>query len=223
MKFDAAMKKTCAVVNANIEFLHHFITNDKMLYSTYGFQVAGEIRIPARENDARRRKATDALIFGDYGDQIRYAALSLNGVGLKSYGSYSMRLNEIAIRNRATLLEENSFDFVERHQLTPKKAADSFPAGHRAKWQERHKLAVAKLAGNIKAATTESEYDRILLTSEGRHKTDKFIEIHIYGPFNNRSIEVVKGKSAPRNRQEKAFLAIVKEHLAKAGKRWEEE
>src|SRR5947199_10731413 len=75
---------------------------------------------PARllqQRVTRRRVGVEGTFFGTYGEKIRYAALSLDGTGLKSYGEYSIRLWEIAIKDRTSLLEENTYDFVEHHGI----------------------------------------------------------------------------------------------------------
>ncbi len=38
------------------------------------------------------------MLFGRYAEQIRFAALSLDGTGLTSYGAYTLKLKEIAVR-----------------------------------------------------------------------------------------------------------------------------
>jgi len=215
--FEDAMHKTCAVINVDIDYLHHFIASDKELYSTYILQVRGKIRKPAIEKNDKHRRTIDAILFGGYGEEIRYAALSLDGIGLHSYGQYSMKLRDIAIRKRASLLENNSFHFIKKLDIRP---GDDIPHGYRSTWNDRHKLAVAKLADRINSKTAEDDYAKILLFSEGDSNTDEFIEVHIYGAFDNNAIESVKGSSKTKNKSEKALLAIVKDHLKKKNKKW---
>lgn len=144
--FDENMKATCAVVNVELDFLHQFITNGNAIYSNYELSVKGQTRKPARGRDDRHRRAIEAMLFGGYAEEIRYAALSLDGAGLKSYGQYAMRLGQFAVANRATLLEDNSYHFIPKHKVEPGK---DIPPGHISTWGDRHKLAVAKLSGGI--------------------------------------------------------------------------
>jgi hypothetical protein len=160
------------------------------------------------------------MIFGGYAAEIRYAALSLDGRGLKSFGSYAIKLREVTIIERATLLEDNSYQFIWKHNIQPR---EDIPPGYKATWRERHKLAVAKLAGQISSGTTEQEHSKILLFSEGDRATDEFIEVHIYGRFDNKAIESVKGISTISGKYERASLSIIKDHLKSAGKAWIEE
>jgi len=64
--------------------------------------------------DDARRRSVESILFGSYGEEIRYAALSLGGLGLVSYGPITMVMSEPAIAQRASLLEYNSFQFVEQ-------------------------------------------------------------------------------------------------------------
>jgi hypothetical protein len=105
--FDEKMKATCAVVNVDISFLHAFITNEKTLYTSYGLGVKGQLRKPAQSDNDRERLAVEGILFGSYGEKIRYAALSLDGAGVQSYGKYSLKLREVTVSQRATLLEDN--------------------------------------------------------------------------------------------------------------------
>lgn len=215
--FTEKMKVTFAVLSVDINFLHTFITNEKALYTSYRLGTKGQLRKPAESENDRRRLTVEGMLFGSYGEDIRYAALSLDGAGPKSYGSYSVRLRDVSIDKRATLLEDNSYVFAEKHQMA---AGTQIPAGYRSTWKERDKLALAKLAQRVVSAGSEREYPAILLFTEGDYKTDDFIEVHIYGPFDARAIESVTGSSKSGDKVDLAMVESVKEHLAKAGKQW---
>jgi hypothetical protein len=217
MSFGADMKLTFAVVNVDLAFLHQFLTNDNLTYTNYDLSIKGEARRPAKEQDDRHRKSVGAMLFGSYAEEIRYAALSLDGAGLTSWGPYALQLKEIAVADRASLLEDNSYNFVAKHKLRP---GGQIPAGYVTGWQNRHKLAVAKLGGQVSAGTTEAAHPRILLVSTGNRHTDDFIEVHIYGGFDNKAIESVKGRSAVKGKYEQAVICIVKDLLTNAGKAW---
>ncbi len=214
---DAAMLKTCAVINVDLDFLHAFLTNEKVQYSTYMLLVRSAVRIPAEQQDDRRRTSIESMFFGSYAEHIRYAALSLDGSGVTSYGPFAMQLSDVAIAERATLLEENSFDFIDTYAMRP---GDAVPPGYRSTWQDRHKIAVAKLAERVSEKTTQDDHAALLLYSDGNHEDDDFIEVHIYGPFNPGAIAAAKGRSSTKNAVEGAKLKIIKDILAKAGKTW---
>jgi hypothetical protein len=220
MTFDVNMELTCAVVNVDLDFLRQFITDDKMTFSNYDLSVKGQTRKPAKGQHDRHRRTIGAMLFGHYAEQIRYAALSLDGGGLKSFGPYALRLRDVSVAYRASLLEDNSYNFIPKHKLQP---GEEIPPGYVASWRERHKLAVAKLAERISASTTEREHPRILLSSKGDRGTDECIEVHIYGGFDNKAIESVRGSSSARGKWELASISIVKDYLNQSGRAWVEE
>jgi hypothetical protein len=218
--FEEKVKASFTVVNVDVDFLYTFLTSKKGLYSTYGKQVEGQIRRPAEAEDDKHRGTVESMIFGSYARNIRYGALSMDGSGVSSYGALALRLREIAVSKRATTLEDNSYRFTEKHNVGPGKP---FPLGYTATWDERHKLAVAKLAGRISSKTSEAEYPKILMYSQGERETDDFIEVHIYGPFDANAIESVQGKSSAKGKTETALIEDIKDFLGNSGKRWIEE
>jgi len=216
--FDDAMGRTVAVLNVDIYFLRDFISKDGLLYANYHHGVRAKTRKAAELNNDRERYAVDGTLFGSMGEQIITAALSLECRGLVSYGSYSMQLRDIAVAKRATVLEENSFMFVRRHNILPNVVP---PAGYSSTWKDRNELACAKLLPRVTAATLESEFQSILLSSTGERQTDEFLEVHIYGTFDNKAVEKVSAP-APTDPVDIAIWAIVKEILTKNGKPVEE-
>jgi hypothetical protein len=215
--FDLAMRKTVAVINVDLRYLAAFLTNDNELYSNYSRAVGGQIRKPARPIDDKERLAVEGRLFGGYSREIRYAALSLDGRGLMSYGPYAMQLRDIALSDRATLLEENSYAFVSKHTVDLRR---DLPAGHRAVWSNRHMLAVAKLGDRLTSGVAQRTFPAILLFSDGNRAHDQFIEVHIYGPFDNRAVEAITGSSRVKGRVEQAFVGIIKDILSASGRRW---
>lgn len=219
-KFDENMRRTSVVINVDLDFLRHFITNDKAMYSNYNLAVKGEVRKSAAGKDDRHRRTIEAAMFGGFAEEIRYAALSLDGSGLKSWGPYSIKLREVAVSDRSTMLEDNSYSFIPKHGIQP---GEDIPPGYVATWRERHKLAVAKLAGQISSGTSEAEYPKILMSNTGDRATDDYVEVHIYGGFDNKAVESVKGSSSVKGKYPRAALSDIKDYLKNAGKDWIEE
>jgi hypothetical protein len=218
--FEQHLAHSCAVINTKVDFLRAFLINPKTLHSTYSLGVKGQIRILADPDNDQERRTVEAKLFGAYAEEIRYAVLSMDGASLSSYGAIALRLRDVAVVKRASLLEENSYDFVDHHGLLPKVA---IPRGYRCSWPRRPWLGVAKLAGMIRLDTTESEFQDILLYSEGDRSKDRFIEVHIYGPFDASAIESVRGKTPTKGKQDRAEIARVKELLVKRGCPWVED
>ncbi len=189
--FDGSMKNTSAVINVDIDFLYAFVTNEKLLYSTYGRSVRTQIRKPAKGEDDTHRLGVEGALFGSYSEEIRYGALSLDGAGVKSYGQYAIKLREVAVSERTSLMEDNSFVFVEKHNI---RSSKDVPPGYTSTWQERNKLAVAKLAPRVTGSTSEAEYSGILLYSEGKYETDDFIEVAYIRAFRCERCRIGKRK-----------------------------
>ncbi|VFM95213.1 MAG: hypothetical protein BECKG1743D_GA0114223_100419 [Candidatus Kentron sp. G] len=186
----AVQSKSRAVIGVWPSFLASFLNDARMLFTSYSLQVAAGSRKPASREDDKRRRGTEGTLFGALAPKICYAALSLDDAGLVSYGDDCFfTLVEAAARARGTLLEENSYTFVQKHKILP---GDEIPAGYRAVWRDRHKLAVAKLAGQIDESTTDSAFAQLLLHSDGDRATDKFMEVHIYSGFDNQSVDGVR-------------------------------
>jgi len=208
--FLRALDRSSAVVNCQLPFLRDFITRPNTLYANYHRGVLAGVRKAAEADADRDRTVADAFMFGSYSDQITMAALSLTDTGLSSYGAYSMKLRDVAVTNRSTLLEENSFSFIPRHKLTIR---TPIPPGYRSTWAERARLAVAKLADFIAVAMKEAEFQSLLLVDSGQRDTDSFIEVHIYGAFDREAIDTVSGPRHKKRSRDIAIWEVVKETM----------
>ena len=96
------------------------------------------------------------------------------------------------IAHRATVFEENSAVFFERQRKQGVEPA--VVAGHRARWSDRGKLALAKHAAELSPTSTETDFASILLRPSpdpGHPEDDVFIEVHIYGPLTRRTLSRV--------------------------------
>jgi hypothetical protein len=210
----AVSQHSRAVLNGNPLFFHAFIKDDRNTYSTYSLQLEGEMRIAAPDEHHAERQAVEAQIFPSYGKAIRYAALSLNGLGPHSYGSCSLTINPQLCENLASLTEENTYELAKHH-------GKNIPPGYRSTWDERHKLALAKLAGQIVPNTMTDQYPTILLFSEGKRATDQFIEVHLYGPFTCHAIESANIAPTGKDKTERYELEILADELTSRGIPWQ--
>jgi hypothetical protein len=218
--FQEAVSRSKAVVNVSVFLLREFSTDKKTLYTNYQLAVSAQTRKAADDEMDRQRRAVDAILFGVYAEKLRFAALSMDGRGLKSYGAYTITLKDVSVSKRSSLLEENSFAFVEHHKLKP---GDPLPVGFRAVWNNKEKLAMAKLADFVASDTKSEQFPSLLLYSGGDRKNDRFIEIQIFGTFNRDAIDTVNGRSVGKNTAEIAVANVAKEHLINAGKSWVED
>jgi hypothetical protein len=208
-----------AVVNIDLDYLEHFIINKNILYSSYGLSTAGETREYAKSQFDKERRGVEGFIFGSNAHHIRYAALSLNKSGLKSYGDYTLSLKNIAIADRGTVFEENSYIVFQKYF---NQNDFTFENGHVACWGNKHLLAVVKCSEEI-IKKNKTTFADILLKSTGDRKTDNFMEVHIFGTFKKESIESVKGSSKLYEPLDKLKSEKIKDYLTSLGIDWIEE
>lgn len=209
-EFERAIERSSAVVNCNLSFLREFVSRASTLYANYHRGVQAGIRKAAEANWDLDRVAADGLLFGSYSNNIVMAALSLTDTGLSSYGPYSMKLREVAVYKRSSVLEENSFNFIEHHKLSIR---TPIPQGYRAKWEERAKLAVAKLADFVAHGMGDVDFQRLLLVDTGDRASDSFMEVHLFGTFDREAVETVSGPKPKRRGPDVAIWGAVKEQL----------
>ena len=185
-EFESLIKSSAkAVVNLDIDILDSIINSNMRYINTYQLQ---EIRtLTKHPDDARKRAAVDGFLFPNFGRKITFAALSLDGKGIRQYGNSTVVLKEKMIAYRASLLEEDSIQFFNQ---SGKMEAERLN-GYIATWEDKHKLAVAKLADRTTPDDTPDTFVKILLDDgDGKNMADtKFIEIHVFGFFNEAAIE----------------------------------
>jgi hypothetical protein len=210
--FEAAIMDSKAVLAWSLEALHQFATDGKQLYATYYQLVEAGLRRPELD---KQRELTDVALFSGYKQHIRFAALSLDRIGLSNYGSCHIVLRSNLIEHRASVFEENSVTWMVHHDFRMSKMCN-LPPGHRAVWNERNKLAVAKLANKIKPNTPPNSYSILLLKQGATREDDHFIEVHICGPMTVRTFEHVTIKQ-PKKRTSRAILNALRKELDKVG------
>ena len=184
------------------------VSSDNELYTSFYNLVGAEARRPENTEVDRERLQADDLLFPHYRQHIRFAALSLDGRGAMSYGNCSLVLKDMAIRERTTVFEENALDFCKKRRFQ-----GPLPPGYRAVWNERDKLATAKLQPLLAPGMAERDFARILLRPSARDRQEDFVEVHIYGTLNRRSIERVVVQQ-PTHPPDRAFLLEIRRLLA---------
>jgi hypothetical protein len=196
-------KRSGVVVTMPAATARQLFEDPKSLYANYERLVGSRARRPANCEDDRRRSAVAALLFGSYADDIIYGVLSLTNEGLPTYGDIHCRLRSVTIDRRTSFLETNSFRFVQDHRLAP---GEALPLGRAACWEDRHCLVLAKLADRLSAAQTESDWQALLIHSDGLNReNDDFVEAHIYEGFDRHAVESVVAVSGRKLRKEQAL------------------
>lgn len=205
--FEAATDASQAVINRPLLEVERLASSDRQLYASFYQRLEAGLQLPHGDKWDRLRVLADAALFPNYSKPIRFAALSLDGVGLRSYGECTFVLRENLIAHRASVFEDNSAVFLQdvRYELPP---------GHRAPWSDRAKLCVAKLAGQIDASTTPADFPGLLLEQGKDPEDDRFVEVHVWGSLSIRSFEravISTGARSPRQVIRKALRTRIEE------------
>lgn len=205
---DILEKRSGVVVAVPASIARNFISDPRIIYANYE-SLVGHVRRPASEVNDRHRRAVSALVFGGYGNEIRYGNLAIGCEALASYGDVAFRLRTAAVEHRTSFLETNSFDFAGTHGLTPEKQV---PSGFRSIWRNRHELALAKLGSKIENLQDEHDWSKLLVNAHPSDRAqDDFVEAHVYGPFNVDAVETVtsiENKTLTREAKLDARLAV---------------
>jgi hypothetical protein len=213
--FEAAVTKSQAVIARSLQEADRLALGDHEIYATFYQWRESGIRLPVGGKWDVLRGVADIALFTGYEEQIRFAALSLDGLGLSKYGDCFLVLSDKMIAHRASVFEENSVIFMDRHGIRMAEA-HNLPKGYRATWEERGKLAATKHVDEIGPSTESSCYSRLLLREGESAEKDRFIEVHIWGPMTARSFDRVIAKK-PETRAKRVFLTAMRERFGKLG------
>ena len=198
------------------------VTSIVDIYATFHDLESLRIKRPPKPggvdwNAARPKAEIDLLGSKKLIEHLHYANLSINDEGLSNYGDCTVVLRDAMISHRASIFQENTGMFFSKRPGTP-------PLGYRSTWQERDKLSVAKLCGQIDAKTTDKDFASILCRSAPDAEDDDFIEVQVFGPmtlFTFESVAVRSGtkgaaKSEESAKHGRAHLSACKDILTRA-------
>lgn len=212
--FETALQSSKAVINRPLADVERLAVSDRQLYATYYQRLGSEVQAPEGDVWDRWRRMADATLFPLYEERIRFAALTLDDQGVWSYGECSVVLREELIVRRASVFEDNSTVFLRDRdfKLSP---------GHRATWEDRSRLAVAKLAPAVHADTLPADFPEFVMQQGPTSEDDRFIEVHIWGPVTARTCQrvilVPKGRKTGQ-----VFRKALRARLAAVGVELEE-
>lgn len=206
-EFEKATADSKAVIARNKSEVLRLATSTQQLYATYYQLTEGKVRLPDGDEWDVLRQLADTALFLGYKEDLRFGALSLDGVGLSNYGECSIVLRDDMISHRASVFEENSALFMERNNIKISRNPD-LPKGYRATWDDRIKLCAAKLGCKIDSETNSDKYSELLIKKGASSVEDEFIEVHIWGPITVLTIEQVNVTSAAETRREAVIRAI---------------
>jgi len=219
LQFEKAVARSRAVMCVKVPEVERLASSDSELRATFYGMADARVprsRPPAGTDWNRIREVVDTALFTDAVKRhVRFAALSLTSQGITAYGPCTLVCATSMIAHRASAFEKNSCQFFIGRGGIELGMTVEIPHGVRSNWDERSKLAVAKLVSRFAASTTEGEFADILVTRGTTTDTDEFIEVHIYGPMTVRTLETVRieeSAGTPR-----AILLDLRDNLAQIG------
>jgi hypothetical protein len=213
--FQIAAASSKAVLARPVEDVQRLANSSRQLYATYYQLLEAGLKLPDNDEWNRARELADTVLFPHYKEQVRFAALSLDGVGLSTFGFCSIELRDEMIAHRASVFEENSVLFMEHHGVKVSRHPN-VPKGYRAIWDQRAKLAAAKLAARIDSSTTPNQYSSLLLSEGAAPAAHEFVEVHIFGPMTVLTMANVK-VTIPKAGQRTRIAKALRFKLAKYG------
>ena len=204
-QFEAKINRCSkAVLNRSFVEVERLANSHLALYSGYYRNIeAGNILPDPDSKWDTMRLSVDGKMFPYYREDIFFAALTLDEVGLDHYGDCSVILRENFIAHRASVFEENSFVFMDTRNIGVTKG---LPAGYRAVWSERGRLSAAKLADQLNENSLPATFSTILLKNgKGAGADDAFVEVHICGSMSVYTMEKVSIKKPRKKSRAQIF------------------
>jgi len=159
-------------INLAFDTVHRLVMQGQLYKNYYELHHEG-----VKKYD-HRRIISDACLFGEYSNQIRYGALCSRPTGLYSYGEFCIILNGNELQEYTSVFEENPYIFFKKYSSIIMEESP-VPHGYRATWENRSKLAVAKLGQQITETTQSDDFPNILTRCTDDKMQDDFIEVHI--------------------------------------------
>jgi hypothetical protein len=100
--FEHAAAASVAVIARSESEVLRLATTTKQLYATYYEQLKSNIRLPDGDQWDVVREVTDTVLLPKYKKEMRFGALSIDGIGVVNYGSCSMALRSEMILKAVT-------------------------------------------------------------------------------------------------------------------------
>ena len=197
-QFGNAVLESRAVLARSMGVIQDLFEDRNKNYTSYHHHLAAKVRNPADNEFDRVRTQYEAALFPNFYQEIIFASLTLNNKGVRGYGNYFIILKDEMLAHRATVFEENPHLFVQRHKVL---LSEPLPPGFRATWDERDKLAKAKLYPKLTSNTQPVDFPSVPVTPiiffwRGRYGTIYSISLSILPAL--RRTEWARGKPGLR-------------------------
>ncbi len=218
-KFDALVERSRPVI------VMSFLACDDILragkYRNYDFRVVTRERDPASEENHTERAMVGEKLFPTCHQHIHYASLSPDGRGLLTYGDGKVAVcwdvTPDYLERRISLLDENSYFLYDCYALGERGA--TIPAGHRATWRDRSKLAAAKVSSSLTSAVDEDGLMQLLQKAGATREDDSYMEIAIYAEsgLDTENVTKVTVQTGPITDEEKYRMKLLRASCIQRG------
>ena len=168
-----------AVINMDARFLFKVVNEDEA-YLSYQRAVEEGKRVIMNFESDLRRCVVETSFYGFTGRNLVYAALTLDDAGVRSYGDVSVVLVTGQVELRTTVFEKNTYPLYDELTEGGWRAGTIMPAGYGGTWEDRSRMAVIKHGLEISNSKNPPKFSAVLLASNGKHRNDEFIELHIF-------------------------------------------
>ncbi|MCF6103121.1 hypothetical protein [Mesorhizobium muleiense] len=183
---DAVTQRSTAVIARPLLPLQRLIDNSNLMLMTFYAEMDAGGRTAENNHWDRGREQIDSLVNPLYHRDLHFAALSLDGMGVKHYGDFHINLVSDYIAIRSSVFNENPFKFGQRHRIV---VGTGCPPGYRATWMDRGKLAQAKLFPKLSNTSKPNEYPDVLVSDGSGSGDEDFIEVHVFGSISSGTIK----------------------------------
>jgi hypothetical protein len=212
-ELEKACATSVAVFNCSVIRLFREVATECEVFETYYKLERLRLRFeaPGDPDWQKRRPQAEFELLGsdEHKEQLHYAALSIDGLGVQNYGSCSIELRDGMIGHRATCFEGNSALIYHKEKR--------FDDVLRSSWTERSKLCAAKLGPCLTSSTKLTQFSKLLLRNGPDSLTDDFVEVHIFGSITPRTCKAVVLKSSGTKSVPKSYVKALTEKLVANG------
>lgn len=191
------------------------LMDNNLAFVNYHAMVEVGMREPAVEKFDKTRHGVDGILFGGYASEIIFGVLSMNQLGLDTYGDFHLRIENLAVKHRTSFISCNSYKLVNSQQLKP---GMSIPEGELADWDHRGYLAILKHQDEL---SSNNAIEDVLIRSDHIDRSnDDFIEAHIFGTISAAAVQsAVLSNSVSSDRLNKAILKKIQKMIDKRQQR----
>lgn len=189
-RLEEIAKSTVVVKSEPICWTSATLRREDTVFANYHQLIHGS-RFPAQPSHDAQRLRADASLYGSYGKEIVFAALSADGFGLPSYGNTHVEFFEDMVAHRSTVCEENAYIL---HRTLPPSDNGLLPPGYIAAWDDRDKIAVVKNAPRLSSKMADGALAALIASPGDNRGNDRVLEVHVHSPLGVSAVAKIRVK-----------------------------